>query len=97
MIVSFGDPATEDLYHGRHTSRMRRVPPDIIEPALVKLDRLNGAAGEKDLRSPPGNRLERLKGEWKGFFSIRVNEQWRIVFRWDDSGATGARLMDDHR
>lgn len=57
----------------------------------------SGGAGEKDLRSPPGNRLERLKGEWKGFFSIRVNEQWRIVFRWDDSGATEARLMDDHR
>lgn len=58
---------------------------------------LNGAAGEKDLRSPPGNRLERLRGEWKGYFSIRVNEQWRIVFRWDNSGATEARLMDDHR
>ncbi len=97
MIVSFGDPATEDLYHGRHTSRVRRFPPDIVEPALVKLDMLNGAAAAKDLGSPPGNRLERLRGELKGCYSIRVNERWRIVFRWDDNGATEVRLMDYHR
>lgn len=58
---------------------------------------LSGGAGAKDLRSSPGKRLERLREELKGYFSIWVNGQWRIVFRWDDSGATGARLMDDHR
>ena len=77
MIVSFGDRATEDLYHSRPTSRARRFPNDIVALALVKLDMLNGAAAVLDLLSPPGNRLEALKGELQGFHSIRVNDQWR--------------------
>ena len=97
MIVSFGDRATEDLYHGRATSRARRFPRDIVGPALVKLDMLNGAAAILDLKSPPGNRLEPLKGDLKGFHSIRVNDQWRIVFRWENSGAHDARLLDYHK
>lgn len=97
MIVSFGDRATEDLYHGRQTGRARRIPADIVAAVLVKLDMLNGAAGILDLRSPPGNRLETLRGEFKDFHSIRVNDQWRIVFRWHDDGVHDVRLMDYHR
>jgi toxin HigB-1 len=96
MIVSFGDRATEDLYHNRPTSRARRFPQDVAGLALVKLDMLNGSAAVLDLRSPPGNRLEALKGDLKGFRSIRVNDQWRLVFRWEGNNALDVRLMDYH-
>jgi toxin HigB-1 len=97
MIVSFGDRATEDLYHNRPTSRARRFPPDIVGLALVKMDMLNGAAAVLDLRSPPGNRLEALKGDLKGCHSVRINEQWRLVFRWEGNNAHEVRLVDYHR
>ncbi|MDP2299111.1 MAG: type II toxin-antitoxin system RelE/ParE family toxin [Actinomycetota bacterium] len=96
MIFSFGDRATEDLYHGRPTSRARRFPNDIVNLALVKLDMLESAAAVLDLTSPPGNRLEPLRGDLKGFYSIRVNDQWRIVFRWENNSAHDVRLMDYH-
>ena len=97
MIVSFGDRATEDLYHNRPTSRARRFPQDVVGVALVKLDVLNAAAAVLDLTSPPGNRLEALKGDLKGLHSIRVNDQWRLVFRWEGNNAYEVRLMDYHR
>jgi len=97
MIVSFGDRVTEDLYHNRPTSRARRFPQDVVGLALVKLDMLNGAAAVLDLRSPPGNRLEALKGDLKGSHSIRVNDQWRLVFRWEGNNALDVRLMDYHK
>lgn len=97
MIVSFGDRATEDLYHGRPTSRVRRISPKIVNLALVKLDLLNAAVALADLRSPPRNRLEALKGDLVGYYSIRVNDQWRIVFRWDHENAYDTRLVDYHR
>jgi len=96
MIVSFGDRATEDLYHNRPTSRVRRFPQDVITVALVKLDMLNGSAALLDLRSPPGNRLEALKGDLRGHHSIRVNDQWRLVFRWEANNAHDVRMMDYH-
>lgn len=96
MIVSFGDRRTEDLYHNRPTSRSRRFPQDIVGLALVKLDILNGASAVLDLASPPGNRLEALKGGLKGFHSIRVNDQWRLVFRWKNNNAHAVRLTDYH-
>jgi toxin HigB-1 len=94
-IRSFGDPATADLYHGRKTSRARRFPNDVSLVALRKLDVLNAAYKLDDLRSPPGNRLELLKGDLVGFYSIRVNDQWRIIFRWDN-GAYEISLVDYH-
>ena len=65
MIVSFGDRATEDLYHNRPTTRARRFPRDIVDLAFVKLDMIEGASSTLDLRSPPGNRLEALKADRK--------------------------------
>ncbi|NKQ34827.1 MAG: type II toxin-antitoxin system RelE/ParE family toxin [Chloroflexi bacterium] len=96
MIASFGDEATADLYHGRQTSRARRFPHDIVRRAMYKLDVLNGASELVDLRSPPGNRLETLKGDWAGYYSIRVNNQWRLVFRWEENNAYEVRLIDYH-
>jgi len=97
MIVSFGDRATEDLFHNRPTSRARRFPHDVVDLVLIKLDMLNSAAAILDLRSPPGNRLQALKGDLNGFHSIRVNDQWRLVFRWHGGNASDVRLMDYHR
>jgi proteic killer suppression protein len=95
-IRSFGDPATADLFHGRNSSRVRRFLQELLSIALRKLDVIIAAHKLDDLRSPPGNRLELLKGERKGFHSIRVNDQWRIVFRWEN-GAHEVSLLDYHR
>ena len=97
MIASFGDQATADLFHGARTRRTRAFPADIVPTALRKLDMLNAAHAIQDLRSPPGNRLEALRGRWRGFHSIRVNDQWRVTFRWVDGAAHDVVLVDYHR
>jgi len=94
-IKSFADAATADLYHGRNSARVRRFPQNIVSAALRKLDVLNAAHRLDDLRSPPGNRLENLKGDLVGFSSIRINEQWRIIFRWEN-GAVDVEIVDYH-
>jgi proteic killer suppression protein len=96
MITSFGDKGTSDLFHGITSRRARKLPSQIHKLALYKLDVLNAAQVLDDLRSPPGNRLEPLKGELKGFYSIRINSQWRIIFRWAEGSATNVQIVDYH-
>jgi len=96
MIKSFGNRITEDLYHGVYSSRVRRLPPNIIETALYKLDILNSVALLEESRSPPGNRLEALKGELAGFHSIHINAQCRIIFKWVGGSATEVEIIDYH-
>jgi proteic killer suppression protein len=96
MIASFGDRATEDLFHGRRSARVWRFPPDVAETAVLKLDSLNAAVALQDLRTPPGNRLKALRGDLRGMHSIRVNDQWRLVFRWSEAEAHAVRLTDYH-
>ncbi len=96
MIQSFGDDATADLYHGRNTHRVRRFAPALQRTALRRLDTLNAAYRLEDLREAPGNRLEALKGELAGYYSIRVNQQWRIIFRWQGNHAYDVKLTDYH-
>lgn len=96
MISSFGDKLTEALYHGTANKGLHRLPPEIIRRALSKLDMINAAHDVLDLRSPPDNRLEQLQGDLSGMFSIRINDQWRIVFRWQDGNAYAVRLADYH-
>lgn len=96
MILSFGDPSTEDLYHGRPTTRVRRYPANIIPAALRKLDMLARSHDLIDLRAPPGNRLEALKGSREGFYSIRINDQYRLVFRWEGHDASEVSIVDYH-
>ncbi|MBM4394392.1 MAG: type II toxin-antitoxin system RelE/ParE family toxin [Deltaproteobacteria bacterium] len=96
MIASFGDRGTDDLFHGRPSGRAHRFPPDVVPAALRKLDMLVAAASLLDLRSPPGNRLEALGGNLRGFHSVRVNQQWRLVFRWKGTYAREVRLVDYH-
>ena len=94
-IQSFGDAGTADLFHGRNTARARHFPKNIVSAALRKLDILNAAHKLDDLRSPPGNHLEELKGDLKGSYSIRVNDQWRLTFRWSE-GAREVALVNYH-
>ena len=93
MILSFKDRETERIWSG---IRSRKFPPDIQDKALVKLRMLNQARRIEDLRIPPGNRLEALKGDRKGRYSIRVNDQWRICFRWNDGGPSDVEISDYH-
>lgn len=94
MIVSFGDSVTAALFHGQRDAKVRRIPPDIRPAAVRKLDMLNAASELLDLRVPPGNRLEALQGDRKGFHSIRVNDQWRLLFRWTPVGPEHLSLID---
>ncbi len=96
MIVSFGNRATSDLFHGISSSRARRILNQIKDLALYKLDILNAAQSLDDLKSPPGNTLEALRGDLAGFHSIRINNQWRIVFKWQDASAHDVQIVDYH-
>ena len=96
MITSFGDKATSDLFNGIQSRQSRRLPNQIRETALYKLDVINAAQALDDLRSPPGNRLEALRGELKGFYSIRINNQWRIIFKWSENNASDVQIIDYH-
>jgi proteic killer suppression protein len=96
VIRSFKNRLAEDLFHGRATTATRRFPPDVRSSAQRKLQYLNAAVRLEDLKVPPGNRLEALKGALKGFHSIRINDQWRVVFRWSAQGADEVQVTDYH-
>ena len=96
MIRSFGDKITEDFYHGLQSKNAKRIPKDISKIALRKLDMIQIAQALQDLAMPPGNRLEALKGELRGYYSIRINDQWRIVFQWIEGAANHVRIADYH-
>ncbi len=96
MIISFADQATEALFHGETGKTIRGIPSDIRSVATRKLDMVNAAQELQDLRVPPGNRLEALKGELKGKHSIRINDQWRVVFRWENGDAHDVEIDDYH-
>ncbi|MBE6371742.1 MAG: type II toxin-antitoxin system RelE/ParE family toxin [Lentisphaerae bacterium] len=91
MIKSFKDKETEAIYQGK---RSRKLPGDIQTAARRKMRMLNAAAAPEDLRSPPGNHFEALEGR-PGYFSIRVNIQWRVTFLWSD-GAENVKIEDYH-
>jgi toxin HigB-1 len=93
VIKSFADPETARIWDGR---RSRRLPFEIQPAALRKLRMLNQARALNDLRVPPGNRLEALKGDRRGQHSIRINQRWRICFRWDDGAAHDVGIIDYH-
>ncbi len=96
MIQGFGNRLAEDVYHDRQAQVKRKLPPKLYRVARRKLLYIHDAAQLRDLRVPPGNRLEALKGDWKGFHSIRINDQWRVVFRWKDGHADEVQIVDYH-
>ena len=96
MILNFLDRATEDVFNGADTKTARTIPRSIWKVAQRKLDMLNAAHEVQDLKAPPGNRLETLKGDRKGWHSIRINDQYRIVFQWSDGNAKDVGIVDYH-
>jgi proteic killer suppression protein len=96
-IRSFKNQATEDINYGRRTkAALQLLPPSLHEKAQVKLARLGAADSLNDLASLPGNRFEMLKGDRRGQYSIRLNDQYRICFRWIDNGANEVEIVDYH-
>lgn len=93
MIRGFADRETALIWEGR---RSKRLPSDIQTSALRKLRLINQARVIGDLRAPPGNRLEVLKGDRAGQWSIRINDQWRVVFDWHEDGAGNVEIVDYH-
>lgn len=93
MILGFRDGETAKIWAGE---RSRKLPPEIQQVARRKLRMINAARTLEDLRVPPANRLEALRADRKGQHSIRINDQWRICFRWSDAGADDVEIVDHH-
>ena len=97
MIRSFQNKGTQDVYDGTDSRQARRVcPREVWSVARRELDMLRRATRREDLRFPPGNRLEKLKGDRAGQDSIRINEQYRICFVWKDDGVEQVEIVDYH-
>ena len=97
MIVSFEDEGTRDVYNGTNSKAARKAcPGDIMAIATRKLDMIVQAVVLSDLRVPPANRLEKLRGARAGQYSIRINDEYRICFSWTDAGATDVEITDYH-
>lgn len=97
MIESFADKATEDIFNGDNTAAARkRLPRKLWDMAFRKLDQVDSATTLEDLRVPPGNRLEALKADREGQYSIRINDQYRICFEWTANGAGSVEIVDYH-
>lgn len=93
MIRSFKDKDTEAIFNGK---LVRRIPKQVAPLAARKLNQVHAAGSLDDLRIPPGNRLEALKGDRKGQHSIRINDQWRICFHWTQAGPDAVEIVDYH-
>lgn len=93
MIISFGNKETEKIWNGFIS---KKLPQEIQEIARRKLRMLNNSTDIADLRIPPANRLEKLKGDLKNFYSIRINNQWRIIFEWNNGNALQVEITDYH-
>lgn len=96
MIKSFGSKGTEDLFHGESSKDAFKIPSNIWRTACRKLDLINAAAAMEDLKVPPGNHLEALKGDLRGKHSIRINDQYRIIFAFKDGHAYEVEIIDYH-
>jgi proteic killer suppression protein len=96
VIETFGNALAEDLFDDKRTRAIRAFPPDLRRIARRKLLYLHEATNLVDLRVPPGNRLERLKSDLKEFHSIRINDQWRVIFRWSGGNAYDVQIVDYH-
>ena len=96
MIESFSNRLAEDLFYDKTSKEVRQFPPELKRAARRKLLYLHDAAEIVDLRTPPGNRLEAMKGKLAGYHSIRINDQWRILFQWDGGNAKDVQIVDYH-
>lgn len=93
MIISFGSKIAEKIWRGE---RVKNIPLEIQQIGRRKLRMLNNSQNLTDLRIPPSNRLEKLKGNRKEFYSIRINNQWRIIFKWENNHSLNVEIIDYH-
>jgi toxin HigB-1 len=93
MIKEFGDKESEKIWNG---IRSKKLPNEILNVARRKLRMINNSQNINDLRIPPANRLEKLKGDMKDYHSIRINNQWRIIFQWKNNDAYDVKIVDYH-
>ena len=93
MILSFGSKETEQVWNGM---RVKKMPLQIQKIGRRKLRMINNSQNTTDLRIPPTNRLEKLSGNLDGFYSIRINDQWRIIFKWQKGNASDVKIIDYH-
>jgi proteic killer suppression protein len=93
MIVSFGSKDTEKIWQG---TRVNKLPLEIQTIVRRKLRMINNSHNIKDLTIPPSNKLEKKKGDLKEYYSIRINDQWRIIFKWDNGNASEVEIIDYH-
>jgi len=94
MILSFGTKETEKIWRGE---QVKKMPIEIQKAGRRKLRMLNNSQNIKDLTIPPSNRLEKLSGSLKGYYSIRINDQWRIVFKWTNGNSEEVKIFDYHK
>ena len=97
MIISFKAQLAEDIFFGSISGASRRFPANLRKSALRKLQMLDAATEIRDLLAPPGNNLELLKGDLIGFYSIRINKQYRLIFRWENGNAKQVDILDYHK
>jgi proteic killer suppression protein len=93
MIISFGNSNTEKVWNG---IQVKKLPIEIQNIGRRKLRMINNSTDMTDLRVPPANRLEKLSGSLKNYYSIRINDQWRIIFKWNSGNATEVEIIDYH-
>lgn len=93
MIISFGNSETKKIWNG---DRVKKLPNEIQMISRRKLRMINNSVNIADLRIPPSNRLEKLSGNFKNYYSIRINDQWRIIFKWNSGNATDVEVIDYH-
>ena len=94
MITSFGSKETEKIWNG---DRVKKLPQEIQQIGRRKLRMLNNSQNLIDLKVPPSTKLEKLSGKMSDFYSIRINDQWRIVFKWDDGNSSDVTILDYHK
>ena len=96
MITSFKSKTAQDIYDGSNSKHARRLPRELHDKTRRLLDQINAAPSLDFLKVPPGNQLKKLGGNFKGLWSLRVNDQWRITFRWKDNNASQVDVTDYH-
>ncbi len=96
MIIGFGSKTTQDIFDGNNSKHARILPKELHDKTRRLLDQLNAAPSLDFLKVPPGNQLKKLGGAFKGFWSLRINDQWRIIFRWKENNASNVEVTDYH-
>ena len=96
MIQNFKTKCAQDIFDGVNRRYARQLPKALHKKARILLDQLNAVTQVETLRIPPSNRLEKLQGDLKGFWSLRINKQWRVIFRWENGNAEDIDITDYH-